>query len=295
MLVRLVFLTATIILLSACGGRGPRYYQNDGPHSKVPVELSRVKNAVPRSEPLSASGNNPYVVFGRRYVPLKSSEGYRKIGTASWYGRKFHGRRTSSGERYDMYAMTAAHTTLPLPSYVKIRNLDNNRQIIVRVNDRGPFLHKRLIDLSYAAAYKLGVVKTGTARVEVIAVGPGATASESSGVTIAPVAENQATMAEPLTAPVDQAIANDATINTDSTAGGVFLQIGSFSKWDNAIKLRDQLEKSNIRPVSIKTARVKSVRYFRVRVGPLENLGKAEQISSRLKNIGIHDSRVIIE
>ncbi len=303
MLIRLIILFLLASFVSACGSRGGRYYQDDGPDSNVPANLASVKNAVPKREARSASGNNPYVVFGRRYVPMTSSTGYRKSGVASWYGRKFHGRRTSSGEQYDMYAMTAAHKTLPLPSYVKVRNLDNNREIIVRVNDRGPFLHKRLIDLSYVAAHKLGVIKTGTARVEVIAVGAGSTVEEAGGVTVAAVDSSLEVEAETLTAPatrsgfVRSANANPGAnpVNKSSSTGGVYLQVGSFGKWDNAIKLRNQLEQHDIRPVSIATVRVNSNRYFRVRVGPVENLGKAEQFSKQVQRLGIHDSRVVIE
>lgn len=292
MFARISLIAVVVLVLSACGSRGPRYYQDDGPHASVPADLSKVKNAQPRNEPRSASGNNPYVVFGRRYVPMDSSEGYRKTGVASWYGRKFHGRRTSSGEMYDMYAMTAAHTTLPLPSFVKVRNLDNGKEVIVRVNDRGPFLHNRLIDLSYAAAYKLDVVNSGTARVEVTAISTGA---DNSTVAIGTAAPDPVAEPQPLEQPAKLALVESAVAADKPATGGVFLQVGSFSIWDNAIKLRDQLEQANIRPVAIATVNVKSARYFRVRVGPIENLGQAEKINSQVKQFGIHDGRVIIE
>lgn len=283
-----------ILLLAACSGSGPRYYQDDGPHSS-PMDVSRIKDATPRSEPLAASGNKPYIVFGRRYTPMQSAQGYREIGVASWYGKKFHGRLTSSGESYDMYAMTAAHKTLPLPSYVSVRNLANGREVIVRVNDRGPFLHGRVIDLSYAAAHKLDVLKTGTARVEVIAVGPGHRPAGS--VAIGTVDTTPVASGEPLTAPVASTplIASANAAPATPAAGGVFLQVGSFSSWDNAINLRDRLEAKNIKPVTIATVNVKDARYFRVRVGPLDNLGVAERISSEVSALGIRDSRVIIE
>lgn len=292
MLVRIGFITILAVVLSACGSRGPRYYQDDGPHASVPTDLSQVKNAQPRNEPRSASGNNPYVVFGQRYVPLDSAAGYRKTGVASWYGRKFHGRRTSSGEMYDMYAMTAAHTTLPLPSFVKVRNLDNGKEVVVRVNDRGPFLHNRLIDLSYAAAYKLGVIKTGTARVEVTVVDAG---TDNSTVAIGTVEPGPVAEPQPLEQPAKLSLVESAAASDKPVDGGVFLQVGSFSVWDNAIKLRDQLEQANIRPVTIATVNVKSARYFRVRVGPIDNLGQAEKINSQVRQLGIHDGRVIIE
>jgi len=293
---RIFTVLAIALLLSACGSRGPRYYQDDGPHARVPADIDRIPDAVPRAEPLSASGNNPYVVFGHRYVPLATADGYRARGTASWYGRKFHGRRTSNGEHYDMYAMSAAHKTLPLPSYVKVRNLDNGREVIVRVNDRGPFLHNRLIDLSYAAANRLGVVKTGTARVEVTAVGPGQ--RSNSTVAIGTVDESEEkVVAKPLPArnrlsPISRA---EADTGKPQNTGGVYLQVGSFGVWDNAIKLRDRLEQANIRPAKIATVNVNNKRYFRVRVGPIDNLGEAERINNEVQKLGIHDGRVVID
>jgi rare lipoprotein A len=137
------------------------------------VDLDTISDAVPREEPLAAYGNNPeYEILGTVYRRLESSEGYEEVGTASWYGEEFQGRRTSSGEPYDMYGMTAAHRTLPLPTYVEITNLDNGKRVVVRVNDRGPFHGGRLIDVSYAAAHRLGMLGHGTARVRVRALRP---------------------------------------------------------------------------------------------------------------------------
>ncbi len=138
-----------------------------------PVNIDTITDAVPQPEPLSATGNAPYKVFGVRYVPMSQSRGYAENGIASWYGTKFHGRKTSSGEPYDMFGMTAAHKTLPLPTYARVQNLDNGKSVIVKVNDRGPFANNRLIDMSYVAAQKLGMVRTGTARVRVTAIDTG--------------------------------------------------------------------------------------------------------------------------
>ena len=137
------------------------------------MDVSKIPDAIPKQEPRAATGNKAYTALGVRYTPMADARGYRERGVASWYGKKFHGRPTSSREPYDMYAMTAAHKTLPLPSYVRVRNLQNGRAVVVRVNDRGPFLHDRVIDLSYAAAHKLGIVGTGTGLIEVEAVEPG--------------------------------------------------------------------------------------------------------------------------
>ena len=147
--------------------RGGGYYQDDGPGEHPPADLMSIPDAVPRPEPLLARANRPYVVFERQYQPMVVLSPFRQRGVASWYGRKFHGRRTSSGEVYDMYAMTAAHPTLPIPSYARVTHLASGRSVVVRVNDRGPFLHDRVIDLSYTAAARLGYAGAGSAQVEV--------------------------------------------------------------------------------------------------------------------------------
>ncbi len=161
-----------VIALAGCTLEPMRGGRDDGPGSAPPGNLDRIADATPRSEPLNPGANSPYTALGRKYVPYQSLKPYRARGIASWYGRKFHGRPTSSGERYDMYAMTAAHTILPIPSYARVTNLSNGRSVVVRVNDRGPFHLERIIDLSYTAAYKLGFVNAGSAQVEVEAILP---------------------------------------------------------------------------------------------------------------------------
>jgi rare lipoprotein A len=175
----IVLLTSTLICLSGCGGSAARHKvsspkNTDGPPLGKPlVDVHKVPNAVPRHEPLSRIGNRPaYTVFQQRYRVLPSSKGFREKGPASWYGRKWHGRKTANGETYDMYAMTAAHKHLPLPTYLKVTNLQNGRHVVVRVNDRGPFHGKRIVDLSYAAAAKLDLVSPGIAWVEIEAINP---------------------------------------------------------------------------------------------------------------------------
>jgi rare lipoprotein A len=199
------------------------YYLDDGPGDGPPPDLGRIPDAQPRVEPLHRAANSPYVVFGRQYVPERSVRPFRQRGTASWYGRRFHGNPTSSGERYDMYAMTAAHPTLPIPSYARVTNVANGRSVVVRINDRGPFLHGRIIDLSYAAAAKLGYVEQGSAVVEVETVVPGETASAP------PRPERAATVSEPLDVPVA------------AEAGGIYVQLGAFTAPENAESLRARL------------------------------------------------------
>lgn len=162
----LLVLTA---LISACGSSSKRggYYQNDGPPDRLPGDMASIPDAVPKVEPLLARVNRPYVALGRSYTPLTTDVAFRERGVASWYGKQFHGNRTASGEIYDMFAMTAAHPTLPLPSYVRVTGVRTRQSVIVRVNDRGPFKSDRIIDLSYAAASRLGFVAAGTGQVEI--------------------------------------------------------------------------------------------------------------------------------
>ncbi|MBE0612468.1 MAG: septal ring lytic transglycosylase RlpA family protein [Burkholderiales bacterium] len=240
-------------------GRGGGYYQDDGPGDSQPANLDQIADAEPRLEPLARAANNPYTVFGQQYVPRKTLAPYRQRGIGSWYGRKFHGQRTSSGEPYDMYAMTAAHTTLPIPSYARVTNLANDRSVIVRVNDRGPFLAGRLIDLSYAAAYKLGYVGAGSASVEVELITPDEipliVAQQKKALQTAspvqPAPSPQDTPQAPAeTRPVAPVLAAAASptppepaepaqaMPVDTGAGGVYLQLGAFSGRDNAENFR---------------------------------------------------------
>jgi len=170
--------------LSGCGTTAKRdttkppprsggYYLDDGPGVNPPANIDNIPDAVPRAEPMNRGTSRPYVVMGKTYTPMTALAHYKARGIASWYGRRYHGKQTSSGELYDMYAMTAAHTTLPLPSYARVTNLKNGRSVVVRVNDRGPFVEGRIIDLSYTAAHKLGVLAGGNAMVEVEAIIPG--------------------------------------------------------------------------------------------------------------------------
>lgn len=162
-----------------------RFFQSDGPGDIAPEQLENVPEVQPRDEPLARFANQRYVVFGRAYTPQTERKAIREVGFASWYGRQFHGRKTATGDKYDMYTMTAAHPTLPLPSYVRVTNLANKRSVVVRVNDRGPFLNGRIIDLSYAAAVKLGYAQQGSARVVVETLLPAGPLEQNPDLTIA--------------------------------------------------------------------------------------------------------------
>ncbi len=267
---RAAWIIATSWAVCACvGDPGGGYYKRDGPPRHDEAKLSGVRDAVPRKERLTETGNDPYSVNGKTYHPLKHAPGYRQRGVASWYGRMFHGRRTSSGERYDMYAMTAAHRTLPLPSYVKVRNLENGREVTVRVNDRGPFLHNRLIDLSYVAAHRLGIVGSGTGLVEVSAVMPGA-------VKKTPQPRSIAVGNVPASPPV------------------IYIQVGAFTQRHNAESMRHRLQDHAHGPVVLQHARMHRRNIYRVRVGPIASVDLADEIVVRMQRQG-YDPRLIIE
>ena len=160
-----------LAVLAACSSTNKGgYYKDDGPGTRSPSSLASIPDATPRAEPLHKFANRPYEVFGKKYVPLASLQPYKQRGVASWYGKRYHGQKTSSGEVYDMYQMTAAHPTLPIPSYARVTNTKNGKSVVVRINDRGPFRSDRIIDLSYVAAHKLGYVQAGQATVEVEAI-----------------------------------------------------------------------------------------------------------------------------
>ena len=265
----------SLILLSIASLYGCSSSTNhqDGPPSRN-VDVSQIPNAVPRTEPRSRYGNpDSYVVFGKRYHVMTSSKGYRKRGIASWYGSKFHGRRTSSGEPYDMHAMTAAHKTLPLPTYVRVTNLKNGRQIVVKVNDRGPFHDNRIIDLSHTAAVKLGIKSAGTGWVEVEALTPGTAAAEShSTASRVSVAEGQA------------------------LASGLYLQLGAFINAQNAERLKSRLSQTvSSSPVIISSVLKDNQQFYRVRIGPIEAVEQVDSMSRMLVESGFNEPKVIIE
>jgi rare lipoprotein A len=288
---RWLLLIPLLMLLSACGTltRPGGYYQDDGPEASPPADIANIPDAVPKAEPRSASGNKPYSVYGVAYTPLADTNGYRERGVASWYGKKFHGKRTSSGEPYDMYAMTAAHKTLPLPSYVRVRNLQNDRAVIVRVNDRGPFLHNRLIDLSYAAAAKLGILGTGTGVVEVEAVGPDEAAT-------------QVVKTFPLQI-IPSAVAAEEISAAPAPAANpkLYLQVGAFTQRDNAVSLRDRLEREALRPIFVHSSPsggnggTDTAPIYRVRIGPLASVEEGDRLTQRVTQLGITDARIVVE
>lgn len=269
------------LVFVGCGGSPDRGRVADGHPSVVPVDLASIPDAVPRHEPLSRYGNPPeYEVFGQRYRTMASSAGFEERGLASWYGTKFHGRRTSSGEPYDMFAMTAAHRHLPLPSFVEVTNLDNGKRVVVRVNDRGPFVGGRIIDLSYAAAHRIGMVEKGVAPVRVRAVGPEDGPAE-------PV---QLAAIEPLT----RSDAIEAGNGADAPVS--FVQVGAFADREAAERVGRDLRALGFSDVVVTTlARNPEDPLHRVRIGPLEGAAAVQEVAERLHRAALEDYRVVVE
>lgn len=260
------------LTLAACAPFpvAPGSGQDYGPSQ--PVDVSQVPDAVPQNLPKSRFGNPPsYTVDGQTYHVLPECEGYHERGIASWYGMKFHGGRTSDGDTYDMYAMTAANKVVPLPCFVRVTNLENHRSVIVKVNDRGPFVANRIIDLSYAAAKKLGVVATGTALVDVTAVEPGSP--------------------PPATRVAATPVPNSAS---DAERPQLFVQIGAFAEAANAERARRNLESAGIKPVLIVTAMEGGKTLYKVRIGPLADVTAVDQLTGRLASLGYADAQVVI-
>ena len=240
------------------------YYKDDGPGAYPPPNLDAIADAVPRAEPLHRFANRPYQVFGREFVPLASVGPFRQRGAASWYGRRFHGGNTSSGEPYDMYAMTAAHPTLPVPSYARVTSVANGRSVVVRVNDRGPFHADRVIDLSYAAAYRLGFAQTGSALVEIEAIVPGGTL-----VAAAP--------SRPPNVPPDVVPA----ANTE--AKGVYLQLGAFAVRENAETFRARMVRE-FAWLSDAIHVIAGGALFRLHLGPYRSQDEARAVAERIRS-----------
>jgi len=283
---RLVSLFASAALLAACSSTptkvpvpspisppaSTKYYKDDGPGDAPPANLDAIPDATPRLEPLNRFANRPYNVLGKDYVPATSLRPYKERGIASWYGRKFHGQKTSNGETYDMYAMTAAHPTLPLPSYARVTNVATGKSVVVRVNDRGPFLHDRIIDLSYAAANRIGTAAKGSGEVIVEAIIPG-----EGGTVVAAAALPPVVSAAPAK-PVD--VAQAAPVSAE-TAGGFAVQLGAFQNFNNAqtflAHVQAQLATAQVEP---KVREVNGL--YRVYVGPYPDRDEARRVAERL-------------
>ena len=311
---------ATLFLLSACGGqalhqaepstpvaetipsptgtvrkpgvtqkRGGGYYKDDGPGDEIPDNLDDIPDAQPRPEPLHRFANKPYVVLGKSYVPDTSLKPFRQRGIASWYGKKFHGQKTSIGEPYDMFSMTAAHPTLAIPSYARITHVGSGKSVVVRVTDRGPFHADRIIDLSYAAAYRLGYINNGSSLVEVEAILP----NDSTAMAYA-----QIKPAAPPTRPsfsgderdeiesfAAKLAASEQTVSRPLPAqiqAGIFLQLGAFSNADNAENLRSHLSRE-LDWLNEEIQINASGGMHRVHLGPYATRNDAEKVAEKIR------------
>jgi rare lipoprotein A len=293
----------------AGSGRGG-YYQDDGPGDHPPEGLLDIPDAIPKIEPYSTTGNKPYVVFGKTYTPMLDQRPFKQRGTGSWYGKKFHGQKTSSGELYDMYKLTAAHPTLPIPSYARVTNLSNGAQVIVRINDRGPFHSSRIIDLSYTAALKLGYLGKGSSELEVERLLPDDiarinAARQQSPVVVAtvaaPIALEQPAAEPPAEAvaipamdshsaepaplesarPASETPAALATVNT-APASGYYLQLGAFGDAGNAEAARSRLMQnwdSSLPPLGVIYVGV----FYRLDSGPFTSRAEAALAAQKVQ------------
>jgi rare lipoprotein A len=264
---------AAVLLVAACGMTGPKkpsegggkYYADDGPPLVVPGNLESIPDAVPRDEPYNKYANRPYTVFGQGYAPVVNKDPLRERGIASWYGRKFHGQKTSSGEPYDMFAMTAAHRTLPIPSYARVTNVRTGQSVVVRINDRGPFHSNRIIDLSYAAAARIGIVSAGSGLVDVERV-----------------FEKPAAAAAPVPAPVRPIPTTVETPMIAQEGGGIWIQIGAFSNAQSAETFRDHATRElpwMLEPIEVS----QRDGLHRVRLGPYRNRDEASAIADKVR------------
>ena len=273
----LVWWLVLVLLLAGCAGKSPK----DGPPRSGSV-IPRVlpEDPVPRQEPKSRYGNGPYYeALGKRYEVMGSSYGYQERGVASWYGNKFHGRQTSSHERYDMYAMTAAHKSLPLPTYVRVRNLRNHKSVIVRVNDRGPFVANRIIDLSYSAALRLDMIRQGTGLVEVTAI------SFDKPPDPPPVAP----------APAEVKPEKAKAIAPEKTEADVYVQVGAFGDAENARRRFALLRTGGVGNAFVLEDYSQSPALYRVRIGPIADVVQYDSLVVRLQNLGISETHLVTE
>ncbi len=266
-------LLVAVLLLAGCA-QFPT--QDHGPAQ--PVDLSRIPNAVPQYVTPSRYGNqSPYTVSGQSYSLLPSCAGYHERGIASWYGTKFHGGRTSDGETYDMFAMTAASKVLPLPCYVRVTNLQSGQSVIVKVNDRGPFVANRIIDLSYAAAARIGMLGTGTALVDVAAVTPGEPqAPAGPGSNLPPPAG---------AAPAATGVASQPQL---------FVQVGAFATESNATRVLARLRAASVGPVFILPELQNGITLYKVRIGPIPDISRVDALTAQLGTLGFGDAQVVI-
>ena len=300
-----------VIAVAACSSTSPR--PNPPTSTVLPPVLTApppvpgaVPDAVPRVEPRSRYGNPPfYEVFGKRYYVLSSSIGYWERGVASWYGPGFHKERTSTGESYDMYGMTAAHKTLPLPAYVRVTNLQNGRSVVVRVNDRGPFVSNRIIDLSYTAAAKLDMLRHGTAMVEIRSIDPTVAPPPLTLAAAGSPAPAPVPAAAPLVVPAAQTPTPTPAFTSTSTpkptpaaalgGPGLFVQAGAFSDPANAERLAAKLRGGSYGKVYVRDDQIAGRKMYRVRIGPVPDVAEFDRVVAALERAGVKDAHLALD
>ena len=270
-------------------GKAGGYYLDDGPGANPPQDIDSIPNAVPKKEPLLDRSNKPYKALGALYTPMTRYQPYKAGGVASWYGKRYHGRKTSSGEVYDMYGMSAAHPTLPLPSYVKVTNPANGKFVVVRVNDRGPFKHNRIIDLSYAAAYKLRFTAQGSTLVEVEAIDANNVASVATNASQPTTALVVATKM-----PVTTALPNSSSSssNTNAATTQFFIQAGAFKNETNADALMQKIQGLDIEQNAGINSEYNSGLY-RLKLGPYSSRQEADKVAAAIR-AKLNTSAIII-
>ena len=283
--------------------KGGGFYKDDGPAEDIPDGLDDIPDATPRWEPLHKPATRPYVVLGKEYIPNTALKPYKARGIASWYGKKFHGQKTSIGEPYDMFAMTAAHTTLALPSYARVTNVQTGKSVVVRVTDRGPFHADRVIDLSYTAAYKLGLINGGSGQVEVEAILPGEPAGTAYAQVTPParpapaageadeieqLARRMALEERPVQTAAMAGMSGDA-----GTGGSIWLQLGAFASADNAENMRNHLARELdwlAEPMKV----VAGGGIHRVHLGPYTTRADADRVAERIRTASGFKPTVVV-
>jgi len=298
-----LIMAALAIALGGCGttpkappARPGGYYLDDGPGGKPPANLDGIPDAVPRVERIHPGTARPYVVMGRSYTPMTSLAPYKGRGIATWYGRRYHGRQTSSGEIYDMYGMSAAHTTLPIPSYARVTNLKNGKSVVVRINDRGPFVEGRIIDLSYTAAHRIGVLAGGAAMVEVESIIPDRAGTMVTTVPPQPAAPTLSSESAPLAAardpeppatqtppaePPPAVAAGVPPVPVTTDAAGIYLQLGAFGSRENAENFLARM-KVQVEWLAGTLHVFSRDGLYRVRAGPYAREVEARQAADRI-------------
>ena len=267
------------------------YYLDDGPGANPPQDIDSIPNAVPKKELLLDRSNKPYKALGALYTPMTRYQPYKAGGVASWYGKRYHGRKTSSGEVYDMYGMSAAHPTLPLPSYVKVTNPANGRFVVVRVNDRGPFKHNRIIDLSYAAAYKLRFSAQGSTLVEVEAIDANNVASVATNASKPTTALVVATKM-PVTTALPNSSSSSSSSNTNAATTQFFIQAGAFKNETNADALMQKIQGLDIEQNAGINSEYNSGLY-RLKLGPYSSRQEADKVAAAIR-AKLNTSAIII-